>query len=133
MNALVWVSEWEIQCCGEPFAVGERVDWTLRDDPDREWLAAALGPELAQSVSHVESHHNEVPEEVSPVRARVLGIRRAYCRYAAAHGGDSHPYPVPGSAVLTEVDRADGWEAEMSGLHFNGYLVELDVFRAGPA
>jgi hypothetical protein len=133
MNALVWVTAWQMECCGEPFAVGEQVEWTLCDDPDREWLEAALGPELAQSISHAEEHHGGVPEETPPVRARVLGIRCAHGRYAAVPGSNSRTlYPVPGSAVLTEVDRADGREAETSGLSFNGYIVELDIFLASP-
>lgn len=36
---LVWVDAWQMQCCGDPFAVGSRVAWTL-SEPDREWLAS---------------------------------------------------------------------------------------------
>ena len=26
---LVWVDAWQMQCCGDPFAVGSSVEWTL--------------------------------------------------------------------------------------------------------
>lgn len=25
----IWMDDWEMQCCGEPFEVGSRVTWTL--------------------------------------------------------------------------------------------------------
>lgn len=41
----VWVDEWQYACCGEPFAVGDRVSWTLHP-ADLEFLAPVLGAHL---------------------------------------------------------------------------------------
>lgn len=38
----VWVDSWQYECCGDPFAVGDRVRWTLRP-ADLEFLAPPLG------------------------------------------------------------------------------------------
>ena len=35
--ALVWYSSWQMECCGDPFAVGDTVDWDLAPSTDLEW------------------------------------------------------------------------------------------------
>lgn len=42
MMATVWVDDWQYQCCGTPFAVGDQVSWTLTADSD-DFLVRALG------------------------------------------------------------------------------------------
>ena len=126
---VVWVHAWQMQCCGDPFSVGDEVTWTLSDQPDRERLAGALGTSVAGSVTHAEDHHDLWPQgQVAVVGAgRVVSIRSAFCRYAPARTHDGILVPVAGSAVLHDVSRADGWENEADHLRFNGYLVTLDV------
>jgi hypothetical protein len=32
-----------MECCGEPFAVNDIVEWDFADAPDVDWLMAAVG------------------------------------------------------------------------------------------
>lgn len=128
VKALVWMAAWQMECCGQPFTVGDEVEWSLEDDPDREWLEAALGPELASRVTHEEDHHDQLP--TAPANGRVRAIRCAYGRYAPTPGDERVLYPVPGSAELSHVARVDGTEARASQLDFNGYLVDLELNEA---
>lgn len=57
MGAVVWYADWQMECCGEPFELGDRVTWTVEEADDREWLPAALGPDHAVTVTHLEEHH----------------------------------------------------------------------------
>ncbi len=54
----VWLSRWEWACCGDPFDVGDEVDFGIatRDLSD---LTASLGPELVVTIDAWESHHEE--------------------------------------------------------------------------
>lgn len=36
--ALVWYSDWQLECCGEPFSVNDSVEWNLAADPDLDGL-----------------------------------------------------------------------------------------------
>lgn len=91
------------------------------------WLEAALGPKLAAEITHLEDHHDVELDAVAR-RGKVLSIRCAYCRYAPMPGGDERTlYPVAGTAELVSAERADGTEDGAKDLHFNGYLVELDL------
>lgn len=128
-DLLVWVAGWQMQCCGAPFSVGSRVVWQLHDVPDREWLRAALGDELASAVTHVEDHHELFTDRMSTSHAVVTRIRAASCEFGPAPDrprGDPL-VPVPDTAAVTDVIDADGSYPEADGLHFNGYLVDLHL------
>ena len=125
--ALVWYSDWQMECCGEPFSVNDSVEWKLTDDPDVDWLEAAIGSDLAAQVTHQEDHH-DLEENAVARKGKVRSIRCAYSRYAPAPGGDRRTlYPVPGSAEVRPAERVDGTEGVRGDLHFNGYLVELEL------
>ena len=124
---VVWMDGWQLQCCGDAFAVGDRVTWSLREASDTTWLEAALGPDRARSVTHDEDHHTDGPDSSASTRGRVTSIERGYCRYAPTSQDPRVLMPVPGTALIDRVSRADGWEPEIDGRMFSGYLVTLDV------
>jgi hypothetical protein len=123
MELTVWVDSWQMQCCGEPFHVGSEISWTLRAR-DLRWLEGSLG--RGQTADAAEEHHGGVPEGTEPTRGTVTGIKAVHCRFAAKAGGGSGIfYPVQGSAVLADVESADGWIADRDDERFVGYLVKL--------
>jgi hypothetical protein len=123
----VWVDGWQMQCCGEPFAVGEEISWTLRD-ADNEWLKAIFGPESAIAVDKQEEHHGGVVEGTPATAGRVTTIAAVYCRYAPPPGGDARAlHPVAGSGTATPVQSADGGTNDRGDLTFVGYVVGLTL------
>ena len=132
MRITVWVDAWQIQCCGVPFAVGQEVSWRLSEDVDREWLTSVLGADAAQAIRFSYEHHGRLPEDAPHTPGTVLQINAAHGRYAPAAGGNGRTlYPLPGSGQLAAVDSADGWDAVALNMHFNGYVVDLDVTDGG--
>ena len=127
MVELIWVDGWQMQCCGEPFAVGAHVEWQLDDAPDLDWLEAALEPAIARRISYSEEHHDDPPDDRPLRHGTVVAIQAAFCRYAPVGLDERMLYPVAGSAVLREVSRADGNVRDRSGERFNGYVVEVDL------
>ncbi|MGC1287738.1 MAG: DUF6578 domain-containing protein [Streptosporangiaceae bacterium] len=124
MGLTVWVDGWQMQCCGEPFAVGSDISWTL-GDADADWLEAVLGAK-ATEVDSAEEHHGALAGDAPKTAATVSSISAVHCRYAHDPSGDSKIlYPVRDSAVLTELPAADGWTPDRGDLQFTGYLVEL--------
>ena len=124
----VWMDDWQMQCCGEPFAVGSTVTWTVRTDIDRDWYTRVLGAELAGTITDAEDHHggdDELPEPTE-LRGTVRTITAVWCDWHN-EGGDTL-VAVPGSARLVERTSADGWEGESTDTtSFIGYLVDLDT------
>jgi hypothetical protein len=127
MGLTVWVDSWQMQCCGEPFSVGQQVWWTL-GDVDQDWLMAMLGADAQVSVDAAEDHHGGVPGETLRTTGTVSRMTAGHCRYAPAPGDDSQAlYPVPGSGVQSHIESADGWTPDHGDLRFVGYLVELTI------
>ncbi len=57
MRIEVAIEEWQQACCGEPFAVGDRVTWTVSAADPAERATGALP-------RYNEDHHGQIPEEV---------------------------------------------------------------------
>lgn len=116
-----------MECCGDPFAVGDDVTWFLDDRTDREWCETVLGPDVAGRITHAEEHHGdggELPER----SGRVVSIAGAWCDYAPTTTDQRFLHPVPGSSVLVPVDRADDeGGAAPGGLSFVGWVVDLEL------
>ncbi|HEX5740137.1 MAG TPA: DUF6578 domain-containing protein [Pilimelia sp.] len=125
MECTVWVAEWQMECCGDPFRCGERVAWTVLVDagvhaPD--WLPDVLG-ELAVPVDAVEEHHGR--GAVEPMVGTVVSIEAVSCRFAPGPGDGRTRVLVAGSGVTTDVALADGRTPPPSGTKLMGYLVRL--------
>lgn len=128
VDKAVWLDSWQMQCCGERFAIGDEVSWTL-SSPHVEWLTQVLGPDLAGRVDAAEEHHG-IAASTSVTVGTVASIQTVHCRYAPAPDGPArHLYPVAGSGVVSPVTSADGWTPDRDDLSFVGYLVQLTGAR----
>jgi hypothetical protein len=120
MSLTVWVDDWQMQCCGERFSVGDVVPWTLLE-VDPEEYAAVVGGERARGIDFREEHHGR---EQPPTWLKVLAIVEVHCRYEVPPGSSGDEYrPVPGTTVLVPASEADGWAKARPGVGFRGYLV----------
>ena len=68
----VWLADWEWECCGDPFAVGDDVDFGIETRDPSAILADTLTPALAATVEAIESHHEA--ESLDRVRGRVTAV-----------------------------------------------------------
>jgi hypothetical protein len=68
----VWLTDWEWGCCGDPFAVGDEVDFGIETRTPGSEFADAVGHELAATIDALESHHEE--EFPDRVRGRVTSV-----------------------------------------------------------
>lgn len=129
-SLVVWVDAWQMQCCGDPFAVGTWVEWTLDEESDRDWLTAILGGDFAQQITHSEEHHGGLRDDAPATAGRVTRIRAVSSRFgpdpASASAATPVQVPIPGTAEVVDVDIADGWYNETDGLQFNGYVVDIE-------
>ena len=127
----VWVDDWQMQCCGDSFGVGDDVAWTGRE-ADSEWLQRVFGPDSPVSVDAAEEHHGGVDDDCPVTVGTVASIDAVHCRYEVGPGPDGRGgrYPVPGSGRRHTVGSADGWAANLDVLRFVGYLVQLTAVCA---
>ena len=131
MRALVWISDWQIQCCGEEFAVGDEVTWPVVPAAPASGLFA--GTELASSLIATYEAHGDEP--MSRASGTVREIRTVGCRYAPGPPADrSDLSPVPGTTVMEPVEAIETWRGTAFDplvLRHCGWLVELDPSPTG--
>lgn len=68
----VWLTTWEWDCCGDPFGVGDDIEFGISARVPEPFVTDLLGSELAATIDAYESHHEE--EFPDRVRGRVIGI-----------------------------------------------------------
>lgn len=118
----IWVDDWQIQCCGQSFAPGDVVSWTLLE-ADPEDYADVVGSERADEIDFREEHHGQ-EEGHAATLVEVVSIAEVHCRYGVPPGAtEKVNYPVPGTTVLVPVKDADGWAKARPDVSFAGYLV----------
>ena len=126
---MVWVDDWQLQCCGTPFAIGDEVTWTLSSTPDRDWLFGIFGPEPAHRITHAEEHHGQ--GNLVATRGRVIDISAASCHYTEhPRGRGAEVRHIAGSGELHPVTEAAGYGSGPDGTLFLGYVVELEAYGA---
>ncbi|MFD5727085.1 MULTISPECIES: DUF6578 domain-containing protein [unclassified Streptomyces] len=123
MTLTIWVDDWQMQCCGDPFAPGDVVSWALME-VDAEDYADLVGEERAEGIDFREEHHGG-EDGVPPVPLEVVSVVEVHCRYAALPGETGRVRgPVPGTTVLIPVEgAAGGWAKAQDGVSFAGYLM----------
>ena len=120
-KCVVYYESWQIQCCGNPFAVGEKVRWSVRL-PKEESLRNGM------KVDFFEEHHIGQTHILKGTVTGIFAVR-----------GELSKKDMPKECICYEkVDKiyeelqsADGWESEKRSDEttlrvFWGYVVELE-------
>lgn len=122
----MWIDDWQMQCCGTPFAVNSRVSWSTIPVDDHSWYAQFLDPDVAAAITDREEHHSDA-SRLNQLARLVREIDAVFCRY---QDDNSAALPVGGSGELEPRSTADGWEDDDAlgiGRSFVGYLVTVDT------
>lgn len=101
MRVNVWVDSWQIECCGEQFAVGSAVAWPADPEESSAWLDELDGP--APRISYRYEAHSDEP---------VLTVAGTITRIRALKAGQ-----------LTDLDSDRRWDFGPLA----GWIVELEV------
>ncbi len=130
----VWVDGWQVECCGEPFAVGDTVRWTLVERPLDDVLVDERGrPEPRPTLA--EEHHGDSPDGAPVTEGVVRRIAEVTFAYDPIPGRAREWGPVEGSGRTRQRWRVDGREGDLptdEGRRFAGYVVDLDVAAVPP-
>ena len=117
----VWIADWEMQCCGEPFFLGERVDWPASQLTDTSWYAD-LGFEQVPFWIY-SAHTDDEPRLCGTVEE----IQAVFCRFRVRRRTATM---ISGTGILEPRTRAarnephDEWGGPKSWI---GYLVRLNA------
>lgn len=108
---------WQMQCCGDPFAVGDEVDWPVNNGADIKLKLDK--PRLLDYCYEAHDRHD------FKLRGKVLKIDALYYHYKPSAGNPK--LMVPAYGFLKRVEKADGWDKKIDGAVFAAYLVSLEI------
>lgn len=130
MTELVWISDWQIQCCGSECAVGDEVTWPVypRDTFAGNTWVALVGEEIDAAITGTYDSHEDEP--LPMMTGVVRRIRTVTSHYAAAPppADPRERWPVPGTGVIEDVTAIEKWygaDFDRDVLVFSGWLVDL--------
>ena len=108
---------WQLQCCGEPFSVGDKVDWTCIM-PTEEKNAHGIILDLE------EEHHGFATHSVTGTVTKILVERSEFPK------GKREVWYNRAKVIHEEIQSANGWESELKSDEttdrtFWGYVVTL--------
>ena len=109
-HTCIYYEAWQIQCCGDPFKVGDEIQWTGH-------YIGVWDSKVEQYVSFVEEHHGMDDDYL--IRGKITRI------YAEVDKKDNHGiYAAKADRQLLEQTEADGYLEDQS-LYLWGYYVHL--------
>jgi len=109
-----------MQCCGEPFEVGDDVQWTAE-----KWTFGDPGiPGLNEVDLYYENHGDD---GISVIFGKVKEIFMVYRTYKLDPAENKY-YPDLGK-IVKKNGQADGWEESQGEYRFSAYFVCLENVR----
>lgn len=122
-ECVISYAAWQIQCCGEPFSVGEKVDWTCKLTAGTE--------NHGIMVDFLEEHHGQETHRITGRVAKIVAER------SENPGGTKVVDYETANTILKEIQYADGWESELESTQkiehtFWGYFVTLEDVTVKP-
>ena len=113
----VYYESWQLQCCGEPFAVGEQINW---------YCLAASEIKNAHGIiiDFEEDHHSLSTHTISGTVSKIIAERSEFPK------GERVAYYHKVRVIQSEIPKADGYESEYKSDEstdrtFWGYIVTL--------
>jgi hypothetical protein len=118
--------DWQMQCCGDPFKIGDSIDWLVY-----KWSGNSLDTEdsLIGIDFIYDAHGTRVDNEMFSLHGVVIEIQAEYYKtelrlHPRIHSGQK-PVPTFVYEKSCSVTLADGKDKDIDGLEFGSYRVTL--------
>lgn len=120
----VYYEAWQIQCCGDPFKVGERVEWTVLPPDDFKNAHGII-------IDFQEDHHSFASLALTGTITGIIAERSEFPR------GSREVIYHKAKTIKEPLDMADGWKSDYKDddktQHtFWGYIVILEDVTVSP-
>ena len=120
----VYYDAWQMQCCGKPFAVGEKVEW-------RGFYPSKKRNMKGNIIDFDEEHHGFPTHDIIGTVEKIIVERSEFPK------GKREVRYDRANVIHKEIPHADGWESRIDGDETTertlwGYIVELRDVTVSP-
>ena len=120
----VFYEDWQMQCCGEPFKIGDTVKWLVIRNPNLTFTIDV------GNIDYCYEAHEPDADILSEFVGTVTAIKHLYAQYSPSP--DNAKCLVCTKEVLFDATNANGWEDDIDGMRISGYIVTVDNYRLSP-
>ncbi|MGC6769150.1 DUF6578 domain-containing protein [Enterococcus sp. LJL128] len=119
-HVVIWVADWQMQCCGNPFCLNEIVNWTVVNwTNDNSTILDNFNIDY-----YLENHLDEL-EKYEEIRGEIVSIDKTYLTYQIDEKRNVY---VPIDILFEGTsNKVTGYEKNKKNYDFAGYLVKLQV------
>ena len=125
MECTVFYEQWQMECCGSPFTVGDTIRWLVDKTTDLN-TAIDIG-----KIDYCYEAHSDEWEKLYVFTGRVQSIKILYELFEQEKEGSPMMRRVDGALIETEA--VDGTENDVHGMQASGYVVHLSEVEIRPA
>jgi hypothetical protein len=125
MEYTVFYEQWQMECCGTPFAVGDTIRWLVYK---------TIGLNTAIDIGKIDycyEAHSDKWEKLYVFTGRVQSIKILYERFEREKEDSPMMKRVDGTLMDTEA--VDGAEDDVDAMEASGYVVRLSAVKVRPA
>ena len=120
----IYYEAWQLQCCGDAFAVGDNVEWTCIIPEDYKNAHGII-------IDLEEEHHGFATHSITGKVTKIIAERSEFPK------GTREVWYHRAQVIHTGIQKADGWESnlkddETTDRTFWGYIVELTDVTVKP-
>lgn len=120
----IYYESWQIQCCGDPFSVGDMVDWTCI-------MPSGYKNAHGIIIDFEENHHGFASHSISGTVTKIIVERSEFPK------GKREAWYDKACVIHEEIQHANGWESDYKDddtteRTFWGYIVELKDVTVKP-
>ena len=115
---IVWIDDWQIQCCGDPFKVKDTVTWTVV-----KWNFDTSNIKGLDKVDYYYENHDVEDFEL------IGTVEHIQCIYQKYTLDTKNNVYIPTEGILKDFKKeiATGYEENLNDFQFTGYLVTLNT------
>ena len=106
-----------MQCCGDPFKVGDYIDW---------WATNSWKPTIpidAEEIDFCYESHSPNWSSYVELKGKIDNIKLLYLQYSTCSDLSTESLAVDGTLINT--DKAVKWVDDMGNLRFEGYIIDI--------
>jgi hypothetical protein len=121
-KCMVLIESWQIQCCGEPFKIGDNIKWSVT-----KWMKDLEAP--LTDIDYCYENHGGNGKPLFELTGLVKKIKALYYKHETRIDPKNNceiGYRIYEKTV--EIVAADGWEKDIDGLKFGDYVVVLQDY-----
>ena len=116
----VWVDAWQMQCCGDAFIIGSKIEWDIVP------YTFELPP--VTEISSIDYYYDaHSAADTQTITGTVTEIYSVYQKYELEPTGKVQ---IPVAGKLIKCDReADGWHTNIEEYRFAAYFVWVNDYE----